>query len=270
MPELPEVETIRNELIPHVVGRRITGIELYWERAVLKPPVDEFRHRVEGQEIKGISRRGKYLLFHLGSGQVLILHLRMTGSLLLDPAPSRNRYTRAIIRVDGDSIHFRDPRKFGVMWLADSVDELDSRLGLEPLGDEFTTEALSGILHNRQAPVKALLLEQSLIAGLGNMYADEALYAARIHPLRSGGSLTRDEVEMLHYAIREVLTEAIGSRGASVQDYFRPGGEPGTAHYAFKVAHRRKGQCPRCGAPIERIAVRNRGTYFCPCCQPCA
>ena len=270
MPELPEVETIKNELIPHVVGRRITGVELYWERAVLKPTAAEFRRQISGQEIRGISRRGKYLLFQLGSGKILVLHLRMTGSLLLGSAPSDNRYTRAIIWLNGTSIYFRDPRKFGVMWLADSRDELNSRLGVEPLDEGFTIEALSKILRNRQAPVKALLLDQSLIAGLGNMYTDEALYTARIHPLRSGGGLSADDVRRLHSAIRQVLMEAISSKGASVQDYFRPGGELGTAHYAFKVAHRRKGKCPRCGTPIERITVRNRGTYFCPGCQPAA
>ena len=267
MPELPEVETIKNELIPCVVGRKVTGVDLFWERAVLKPGVAEFRSRLIGQKITGISRRGKYLLFHLRSGESLVVHLRMTGSLLLESAPLDNRFTRAIIHLDGLSLYFRDPRKFGVMWLAENASELDEKLGPEPLDQDFTPDVLAKLLRNRSAPIKALLLDQSLIAGIGNMYADEALFAAGIHPLRSGGSLSAEKIKKLHCAIRKVLQAAIGNMGASVQNYFRPGGGTGTAHHEFKVAHHRNKPCPRCGTTIQRIVVRNRGTYFCPRCQ---
>jgi formamidopyrimidine-DNA glycosylase len=230
--------------------------------------VAEFRERIVGQEVRGVGRRGKYLLFFLSGGEILVIHLRMTGSLLLEKAPSDNRYTRAIIHLDGLSIAFRDPRKFGTLWLAQNKQELGSKLGPEPLGDELSPEILGRMLRNRTAPVKALLLDQSLIAGIGNMYADEALFAAGIHPLRRGGSLSGGEVKRLYCAIRQVLWEAIGNKGASIQNYFRPGGEAGTAHYQFKVAHRGGEACLKCGTPIERIPVRNRGSYFCPRCQP--
>jgi len=268
MPELPEVETIKNELIPHIIGRRVTGVTVFWERMVARLSVAEFCSRLIGQEINGVGRRGKYLLFYLSSGEILVIHLRMTGSLLLEEATSDNKFTRAIIHLDGISIDFRDPRKFGVMWLADSLNELDGRLGPEPLSDEFTYKVLAEKLSNRSAPVKALLLDQSLIAGIGNMYADEALFAAGIHPLRPGGSLSGDGIKRLHGAIRQVLLAAIGNKGASVRNYFRPSGETGTAHYEFNVAHRRGESCPRCGTAIQRIPVRNRGSYFCPKCQP--
>jgi formamidopyrimidine-DNA glycosylase len=268
MPELPEVETIKNELMPHVLGHKIVDVTLFWERMVQNKSVEEFRSRLIGQEITGLDRRGKYLLFELGSGEVMVIHLRMSGSLLLADR-SDGKYTRAVFHLDnGTKLCFRDPRKFGVIWVAENKDFVDARLGPEPLGSEFTVEAMAGLLHNRTAPVKALLIDQLFIAGIGNMYADEALFAAGIHPLRAGGSLSQEEVKRLHHAIREVLESAIGNKGASIVSYYRPGGELGTAHYKFKVAHGRGKRCSNCGTPIERIKVRNRGTYFCPRCQP--
>ena len=271
MPELPEVETIKNELIPHVVGHCVTGVTLFWEGIVRQPSVQEFRSRLVGQRITGISRRGKYLIFSLSSEEKLVVHLRMTGSLLLKPAPAEpERFIRAILCLDDETaIHFRDLRKFARMWLAKDENDILPELGPEPLQADFTPQALEKLLKNRTAPIKALLIEQNLIAGIGNMYADEALFAARVHPLRPGGSLSPAEVKRLHKAIQQILHSAIGNKGASVDTYFRPGGETGTAHYQFKVAHRLGGDCcPLCGIPIEHIAVRNRGTYFCPKCQP--
>ncbi len=266
MPELPEVETIKNELLPHILGREVTAVTLLWEGIVKKPPVEEFCSRVVGQRITGLTRRGKYLLFGLSSGEILVMHMKMTGSLLLDS--SDDRFTRAVIHLgDGTKFYFRDPRKFGAMWLIGDENTVVDRLGPEPLEDGFTHEVLAQRLHNRVAPIKATLIDQSFLAGIGNMYADEALFAAGIHPLRQGGSLTQDEIERLHRAIKRVLWSAIGNKGASVRNYIRPGGEPGTAHYEFKVAHGRGKKCPNCGTPIKRITVRNRGTYFCPNCQ---
>lgn len=271
MPELPEVETIKNELLPHVVGHRITGVTLAWDRIVRQPSAEEFCSRLIGQEITGITRRGKYLIFGLSSGILLIIHLRMTGSLLIGQDSSQPpKYTRAIINLDKDtSIFFRDPRKFGKMWLVENTDAIVGKLGPEPLEPNFTPQILAQRLNNRTAPIKALLCDQNFVAGIGNMYADEALFTAKIHPLRQGKSLTPEEIKRLHQAIQQVLWSAIGNKGASTDTYFRPSGEKGTAHFHFQVAHRLSGKfCPNCGTPIERIAVRNRGTYFCPKCQP--
>ena len=271
MPELPEVETIKNELLPYVVGHHITGVTLIWEGIIHQPSVEEFCSRLIGQEITGIARRGKYLLFSLSSGDLLIVHLKMTGSLLLKPTLAEpDRFIRAIIHLDkGTSLFFRDPRKFGMMRLVKDDSSIASKLGPEPLEPNFTPQVLAQRLTNRTAPIKALLCDQGFIAGIGNMYADEALFQARIHPLRSGKSLSPDEVEHLHQAIQQVLRSAIGNKGASTDTYFRPSGEKGTAHFHFQVAHRLSGKfCPVCGTPIERIVVRNRGSYFCPNCQP--
>jgi formamidopyrimidine-DNA glycosylase len=267
MPELPEVETIKNELLPHVLGSEVTGITLLWEGIVRQPSVEEFCSRVIGQEIADLTRRGKYLLFGLSSGEILVMHLKMTGSLILNTTD--DRFTRAIFHLgDGTRLSFRDPRKFGVMWLTGDRNTVVDRLGPEPLEAGFTPEVLARRLHNRLAPIKPVLLDQSVIAGIGNMYADEALFAAKIHPLKPAGNLSNDEIKRLYDAIRGVLWSAIGNKGASVQSYFRPGGEIGTAHFEFGVAHGRGKDCPNCGTPIKRIKVRNRGTYFCPKCQP--
>ena len=270
MPELPEVETIKNELIPHIVSRQVTGITLFWDGIVRQPSVEEFRSHLIGQGITEVARRGKYLILSLTSNEVLIIHLKMSGSLLLKPASAEpDKFVRAILYLDEETgLHFRDPRKLGAMWLAKDKNEIVGKLGPEPLEDSFTPQVLAQRLNNRTAPIKALLCDQTFIAGIGNMYADEALFTAKIHPLRLGGSLSRDEVKRLHSGIKEVLWAAIGNKGASVDTYLRPGGELGTAHFEFRVAHRRGETCPLCGTPIKRIVVRNRGTYFCPKCQP--
>jgi formamidopyrimidine-DNA glycosylase len=264
MPELPEVETIKNELAPYVIGRAVSGVSLFDER-IVRSPAKEFCSRLIGQKITGVGRRGKYLIFSLSSGQALIIHLKMTGSLWLkDP----EKFVRAVIGLDdGTSIYFRDPRKFGIMWLTDDKESVGGRLGPEALGEGFSAKVLAERLKKRKAPIKALLCDQSLVAGIGNMYADEALFRAKIHPIRAGGSLTAKEVKRLYKAIREVLRAGISEKGASTDTYFRPSGEKGTAHSRFRVAHRRGESCPVCGTPLERIAVRNRGSYFCPRCQ---
>ena len=265
---MPEVETVKNELMPHILGHKIIDVILFWERMVQNPSVEDFRSRLIGQEITGLDRRGKYLFIELSGGEVLVIHLRMSGSLLLSNR-SDGRFTRAIIHLDNDTqLYFRDPRKFGVMWVAKDKGAIDAKLGPEPLEIGFTAGTLAPRLHNRTAPIKALLLDQTFLAGIGNMYADEALYAAKIHPLRAGGSLSGGEVKRLYKAIREVLKSAVVNKGSSIINYYRPGGELGTAQVEFKVAHGRGKYCLNCGTPIERIKVRNRGTYFCPKCQP--
>lgn len=269
MPELPEVETIKNELSPHVLGRKITDVQILSRYVVRKPEAEKFPSRILGQKITDVGRRGKYLIFCLESGEYLVIHLKMAGSLLLGHNPEEApKYTRAVISLNsGGKIYFRDPRHFGRMWLVKNVGEALGKLGPEPLSSDFTPEVLIGLLKKRKAPIKALLLDQNIIAGIGNMYADEILHDAGIHPLRSAESLSRDEIERIYRAIKKILPAAIESGGASVRNYSRPGGEPGTAHFSFKVAHGLGGKTCPCGGEIVRIVVRNRGTYFCLKCQ---
>jgi formamidopyrimidine-DNA glycosylase len=266
MPELPEVETIKNELLPYVIGRTITGVDLFWERIVRGQSPEEFHNRLVGQKITGITRRGKYLFFHLDGGELLVMHMKMTGSLLIDPSDAR--FTRAVLHLDnGMALHFWDPRKFGVMWLDKDDSAVLARLGPEPLEDDFTPDVLAEILSNRTASIKPVILDQAIIAGIGNMYADEALFDAKIHPGRPAGSLSREEVDRLYESIRRVLLKGLNRKGASIRNYIRPDGTPGTAHDEFSVAHGTGKNCPRCGTPIRRIVLRGRGTYFCPKCQ---
>ena len=269
MPELPEVETIKNYLLPRVVGCRFTGVTLLWPGLVRQPSPEEFCHRLAGQSIEDIRRRGKYLLFHLSEEERLILHLRMTGRLLLQPSSAVTEpHTRAILHLDNDAdIHFWDQRKLGAMWLVKDEMAVVGKLGPEPLDDDFAPDLLGEILHRHNMPIKALLLDQNIMAGIGNMYADEALFAARINPLRRAKDLSEEETKRLHGAIRQVLTAAIGHGGASVDTYQQPSGEPGVAQFFFQVAHRGGERCHNCNTTIKRITVRGRGTYFCPRCQ---
>lgn len=269
MPELPEVETIKNDLLGKIVGRSFLGVTLTWPKAVRQPSPEEFKQRLKGQTVDGLMRRGKYLVFHLGSGEALILHFKMSGSLLWKPAPEEPAPdTRSIFHLDdGTELHFRDRRKLGAMWLVEDKDEVIGNLGPEPLDSGFTPRALAERLSQRSAPIKAVLLDQTSLAGVGNMYADEALFAARIHPLKRANSLSTEEVAKLHHALRQVLLSAIDNKGASTDTYVRPSGQPGAAQSAFQVAHRGGQPCPACGTPIERIPLRNRGTYLCPNCQ---
>ena len=267
MPELPEVETIKNELSPHIIGQKFTSVTVYDARAVLQPSVEEFCQKVPGKKVKSIERRGKYLIFHLSSGQALIIHLRMSGALLLNPE-QQDKYARVAFQLDsGSQLVFTDRRRLGVIWLVDDERAIVGKLGPEPLSLEFTDETLANRLQKHRAPIKAVLLDQHIIAGIGNMYADEALFAARIHPLREANGLSAQEIRNLYESIRGVLCAAVSSKGASVDTYKRPDGELGTAQFNFSVAHRRGESCPTCGTPIQRLAIRNRGSYFCPQCQ---
>ncbi len=267
MPELPEVETIKTELYPYVVGRRITGVHLRWDGIVKQPAPEEFVSRVKGRKITDLTRRGKYLFFHLDDGAgVLVMHMKMTGSLIVNP--ENDRFTRAALDLDdGSVLHFWDPRKFGRMWLDGDESPVRRQLGPEPLDEDFTAETLISILKGRKAPVKPTILDQKYIAGIGNMYADEALFDAKIHPETVAGDLTRAEATRLYRSIVKVLQKALVLKGASIRNYIRPDGGAGTAHDEFNVAHGTGKDCPRCGGPIERIVVRGRGTYYCPRCQ---
>jgi formamidopyrimidine-DNA glycosylase len=268
MPELPEVETIKNELAPWVVGQSFAKVAILDAKLVCGCPAEKVRRELVGQKVESLKRRGKYLIFHLSNGGSLIMHLRMTGSLLLNPREVE-RYARAVFHLsNGHCFVFNDRRRLGKIWLVDDAETVVCKLGPEPLDKGFTSGVLRQRLSRHHIPIKAALLDQHIVAGIGNMYADEALFASRIHPLRKADELSPREVRTLHNSIRRILRAAIGNKGASVDTYVRPEGEPGTAHSDFKVAHRGGEPCPVCGSTIERCVVQSRGTYFCPRCQP--
>jgi formamidopyrimidine-DNA glycosylase len=268
MPELPEVETIKNELSPWVAGQSFTQVNILDTELVCGGSAEEVRRGLIGQKVESLERRGKYLVFHLSNGRSLIIHLRMTGVLLLNPKGG-DHYARAVFHFsNGHRLVLSDRRRLGLIWLVDDADTVVGKLGPEPLDESFTPGILGQRLSRHHIPVKAALLDQCIVAGIGNMYADEALFAARIHPLRKADALSPEEVQTLYQSIRRVLGAAIGSKGASVDTYVRPEGELGTAHFDFKVAHKGGEPCPVCGSTIERVLVQNRGTCFCPRCQP--
>jgi len=266
LPELPEVETIKEGLRPKLAGLRILGAEVLRAGAVKAPPPEDFCRGLAGNRILGVERRGKYLLFPLEDGRHLIVHLRMTGVLLWDGGDVP--YVSARIALEGGHrLVFQDRRRLGALWLVGDPGEVVGGLGPEPLGPEFTLEAFRERLKKRSAPIKALLLDQHFLAGLGNMYADEALFQARVHPLKKAKTLSQAETAGLYRAIKEVLSRGIARGGASVDTYRLPDGGKGGAHLVFQVAHRRGLPCPACTTPIERIPLRGRGAYFCPKCQ---
>lgn len=239
---------------------------------VLDSSPEELRRALAGLEIAEVARRGKYLIFRLSDGRSLLLHMRMTGSLLLTEregtGPEDRRYVTASFQLDdGRELLFTDRRKLGTVALVHSEAELERKQGPEPLDESFTVEALSAILSRRSAPVKAVLCDQGAIAGIGNMYADEALFLAGLHPLRAANSLSPGETARLRDAIQEVLRKGIRNAGATFSDYRRPDGSSGQQQDHFAVAHRGGQTCKVCAAPLERIVVRNRGTYYCPGCQ---
>ncbi|NLG29367.1 MAG: DNA-formamidopyrimidine glycosylase [Chloroflexi bacterium] len=270
MPELPEVESIARRLTERLVGRCIASVEVRWAGAVDRPAVDAFVNKLSGQRVRAVQRRGKFVIIEL-DGRALLVHLRMAGRLLMCPATQpellQDPYVRALFRLDdGSVLVFRDVRKFGRLYLVQDPAELVGQLGPEPLTDAFTPEALSACLR-RKRQLKPLLLDQHVLAGLGNIYTDEALWAAQLHPLRSADSLSADEVARLHEAIRAVLRHAIDDGGTTLRDYRGCDGEPGEHQYALAVYGRRAQPCPRCGAAVERIVVGQRGTHLCPICQ---
>jgi formamidopyrimidine-DNA glycosylase len=269
MPELPEVETTVNELKADLIGRSITGVRVLWERTIATPPPPDFVRRACGQRITRLGRRGKFLLFYLDGGDTLIMHLRMTGHLgVVSPDEPLPVHARLVFTLDdGRELRFRDMRKFGRAYLVADVAEIVGDLGPEPLDDDFTPEVLRARLGKRGLPIKSLLLDQRVVAGIGNIYADEALFSAGIHPQRPGKSLTVVEVERLHTAIRRVLAEAIADGGTSLDSYRRPDGSRGRHAEHIAIFRKAGSPCPRCGTPIVRIVLGGRSTHFCPHCQ---
>ncbi|MFO8009529.1 MAG: bifunctional DNA-formamidopyrimidine glycosylase/DNA-(apurinic or apyrimidinic site) lyase, partial [Dehalococcoidia bacterium] len=217
----------------------------------------------------GIRRRGKHIILELASHDVLILHLKMTGVLLIRTSNNDvQKHTTAVFRFDdGKSLHFNDQRKFGSLWLTGDEGEIFGKLGPEPLSEAFTTSYLRELVDRHNISIKALICDQNAIAGIGNMYADEALFTAGIYPLKRAGDLSDEEVERLRAGIVEALQMGIKHNGASINTYRLPDGAEGVAHTRFRVAHRRDESCYVCGTPITRVSIRNRGCYFCPTCQ---
>ena len=274
MPELPEVETIRRQLEPALRGRRIESAEVLDARWTRPAPPAEVERALAGRRIEQVERRGKYLVLRLEDGRALAMHLRMTGNLLLlaqGQETSELRHLRAVIRLEGGGrLLFTDARRFGygVILDADGLDDyFAARLGVEPLSEALTAEELCRLAAGRRAPLKSFLLNQSGIAGIGNIYADEALHRAALHPLSPAGSMKPEDCERLREGIVATLEAGLRSGGASVDNYRDARGERGAMQDEFLV-HTREGEpCPRCGAEIRRIVVAGRSTYFCSSCQ---
>ena len=273
MPELPEVETIIRKLRPQLVGRTILDVEVLWARTIDRPDLPDFRRILTGARITGLRRRGKYLVFELGSGHVLLVHLRMSGKFTLrapSEGPGDHEHTRVRIQLDdGAWLEFINQRKFGRFYLVNEIKEIVEPLGPEPLSEEFTVSWLQEALEGRRGEIKRLLLNQRFLAGLGNIYASEALWRARIHPERASGSLSAEEVRRLHHAIVVTLKNGIDHGGTSLDDrqYVYPDGRLGAYQEQLCVYDREGDRCPRCGHELERIVQGQRSTYLCPQCQ---
>ncbi len=272
MPELPEVETVRRQLAPRLEGRMLVVYRVSDPRWTAPQAPNEVLGPLVGRRVEALRRRGKYLIAEFEDELFLLMHLRMTGNLLYDAEPSAP-YTRAIMGFDDEhTLSFVDPRRFGTAALLAGQAALDAhlgaRLGVEAFSDELTAEHLHALARGSRAPVKAFLLDQRRIAGVGNIYADEALFRARIHPLREAGRLTRAQWALLRDTVREALTEGIDANGASIDDFRDLDGARGSFQDRFLV-HRRAGEpCPECGGPVRKILAAGRGTYVCERCQP--
>ena len=285
MPELPEVETIRRQLEPDLGGRTIETVEVLDPYFAKPASPAAFEAAAEGRTVTDVGRRGKYLVFEFDDGNSMVIHLRMTGSITMlapdgtaNPGDARiyaagdnEKHLKARFTLDdGGALLFADPRRFGRGFVADPgtlAAYFDSRLGVEPLSPDFTVEAMAAMSAGRTGPLKSFLLNQKGVAGVGNIYADEALFRAGIHPLSPGGSMKPEHHRALRDGVVESLKRGLDLGGASIDDYRDARGETGSMQNEFLV-HRREGEpCPRCGETIVRIVVGGRSTYFCPACQ---
>ncbi len=275
MPELPEVETFARTLRPQLTGKTIVAADVRWRRTVAAPSVRKFQLWIPGQQITEVGRRAKFLVLHL-SPLTLLFHLRMSGDLRIEHGPFKARlHDRLVLSLsDGvaakspspdDLFHlvFNDTRKFGRVWLTEDIDDVIGDLGPEPLGDDFTARDLYDRLHTRRRLLKPLLLDQTFIAGMGNIYTDEALNLARLHPLARSERITPKQAERLYESIRTILREGIRQNGASIDWVYRGG----DFQNHFRVYDREGKPCPRCGTTIRRLLVGQRGTHICPRCQ---
>jgi len=271
VPELPEVETIRRQLAPHLEGRRLRRVEILDPRWTRPEPPAAVQERLIGASVRHLGRAGKYLVWSLSDDLYLLIHLRMTGSLLVDPA-SEPVHTRVRFGLDdGHRLIYVDPRRFGTGHLLAGEDARDAylsaRIGVEPLTTEFTVEHLRALARGRRAPIKAFLLDQRRIAGVGNIYADEALFRAGIHPLRPTGRLDRADWARLREGIEEALAAGIDAKGATIEDFRHVDGQRGSFQDRFLVYRRAGLACPRCGSTVRKIVVAGRGTHICEHCQ---
>ncbi|MBN1180295.1 MAG: bifunctional DNA-formamidopyrimidine glycosylase/DNA-(apurinic or apyrimidinic site) lyase [Anaerolineae bacterium] len=272
MPELPEVETVARGLRDTLVGRTFKSVGVRWARTVAAPALEAFAARLTGRRVVDVGRRGKWLFIALDDGEYLLVHLRMSGRLQVEAAgAAEDPHLRVLFRLDdGRQLRFSDQRKFGRMVLVADPAQVVGDLGPEPLEPDFTPEWLAEALGRRRGRLKPLLLDQRFVAGLGNIYTDEALWRARLHPLRLAHTLDEDEARRLHQAIRGVLEEAIANQGTTLEDagYVGVNGMPGEFAARLAVYGRVGEPCPRCGVPVEKMTVGQRGTSFCPRCQP--
>ncbi len=274
MPELPEVETVANDLRRlGLVGSQITDAHIHWERSIGTPSPAEFRRRIKGQTIVQVSRRAKYLSLLLSNGETIYIHLRMTGRFTLAPIGTPfSPYERVTLELDHSRhLQFHDTRKFGRWYLVEDTHEIIGKLGPEPLDEGFTNEAFAALLATRARLLKPLLLDQTFIAGLGNIYVDEALWYAKLHPMTISNSLTKKQSQALFEAIRHVLKRGLAAEGTTLgtgkSNFYRPEGGRGKHQDVVYVFRRTGLPCPRCGTPIERLIVAQRSTHICPNCQ---
>lgn len=274
MPELPEVETIARDLkAAGLVGKTVSCAQVFWPRSIAAPGAAEFCRLMERREITAIGRRGKFLVFGLAGGRSMLLHLRMSGRLhLVAAAAPRSAHEHVVIGFeDGSELRLHDTRKFGRIYLLEQAEKILGRLGPEPLGTEFSAGRLADMLASRCRLLKPLLLDQSFLAGLGNIYVDEALWEARLHPQRRSDSLSAAEVNALHAAIRRVLRRGIRNLGTSLgtgkANFYSVSRRRGRNVEELKVFRRTGEPCPRCGGAIRRIIVGQRSTHLCPRCQ---
>lgn len=271
MPELPEVETIRLTLEAKLTGRTIRAVQVNHGKMVEGRSVEEFTGMLAGKVIQGLERRGKYLLLQLSEGLVLALHLRMTGQLTVEPVgQARADAIYLVLQLDNETeLRFRDQRKFGKAFIyrQDALPPSLAKLGPEPLTPEFTPDLLKKRLSRHKLAVKKALLNQEIVAGIGNIYADEALFVAGVHPARQVDSLSEAELKRLHAAIRQVLAEGIAHRGTSKRDYLDGEGKPGDYQNQLRVYGRKGLPCPQCGVGVAKMNFGGRGTHFCPLCQ---
>lgn len=271
MPELPEVETVVRGLRPVLVGRTLDTLWFDWPRSVQTPTPEEFAARIQGQRVNAISRRAKYIVIHL-EHDYLLVHLKMTGRLYVmarDETTEADRWVHVKFGLDDNKeLRFSDSRKFGRVYLTTDIDTITGGLGPEPLEDTFDPATFAARLRSRNKSIKALLLDQTFVAGIGNIYADEALHRAGIHPLRLTRGLNNEEVGRLYETVRAALNDGIQREGASINWYRKPDGSKGTSQEHFYVYGREGKPCLTCGAPIEKIRVAQRGTHFCAACQP--
>ena len=272
MPELPEVETIRRDLLPLVQGRTINKVHITRNtpKLIQSPQkIGDFRKGLLKNRIVDVRRRGKYLLLDLSDGRTWIVHFRMTGALLYRQSGGKGaRFLRASFRLDNNSwLDYIDLRKLGMMWLVKNAESVIGKLGPEPLSNKFSPKDLGAALSKRKASVKSVLLDQAVVAGIGNIYADEALFLATINPQRPSQSLGATEVRKLHSSIRCVLMEALGDGGSSFSDYVHINGDIGQHQLHVRVFRRTNKPCLNCKTLIKRLKVNGRSTHFCPNCQ---